>query len=117
MLNALRNRPLTLTALLLLLAAVSVDLCRHGIEIDGASAAVPATTSFACVDCNDCCDAGSGNEGTHCHVCLCACHALGILDGGSGGLVLPAAAPLAGSFRAQRLAGFHAAFERPPLTS
>ncbi len=116
MLNALRNRPLTLTALLLLLAAVSVDLCRHGIETDGACAAVPAAISFACVDCNDCCDAGAG-EGEHCDACVCVCHAVGILAGGSGGLVLPAAAPLAGSLRAQRCAGFHAAFERPPLAS
>lgn len=116
MLNTLRNRPLTLTALLLLLAAVSVDLCRHGIETDGACAAVPAVISFACVDCSDCCDAGAG-EGEHCDACVCVCHAVGILAAASGQTVLPAMAPIAQPGTPRHAAGFRADVERPPLAS
>jgi hypothetical protein len=116
MLNALRSRPLTLTALLLLLAAVSVDLCGHGLEIDGASAAVPATTSFACVDCSDCGDAGTG-EGEHCDACVCVCHAVGILTAASGQTILPAMAPIAQPGTPRHAAGFRADVERPPLAS
>jgi len=115
MVNALRSRPLTLTALLLLLVAVSVDLCQHGVEIEAAAqpAAAPA---FACADCSDCGDAATG-EGEHCDACVCVCHAVGILTTASSQTILPATAPIPLPGTPRHAAGFRADFERPPLAS
>jgi hypothetical protein len=113
MFNALRSRLLALAVLLPLLAAVSVDLCVVGAPLMSA-----AQTAFAaaCADCGDCCDAGTC-EDAHCHACLCACHAVGVLIAAGPGMDLPSAAPLAGGAPALCPAGFHADFERPPLVS
>ncbi|MBM4117305.1 hypothetical protein FJ251_06105 [bacterium] len=118
MLLALRHRAFALVALLFLLSASAVDLCRHGLGGAPAEAGVPPTASaFACGDCGDCCESGAGGEADHCHACLCACHSVGVLAAAGGLASNLSAAPIAATPAPQRAAGFHAALERPPLAS
>lgn len=117
MLKALRDRSIVLVALLCLLSAASVDLCRHSPEPTHANAAEPVAAAFACDDCGDCCDAGSAGEGEHCHACLCACHSVGVLAASNAPSAQLSAAPIAAPPAPQQAAGYRRAFERPPLAS
>lgn len=115
MLNAFRRRSFALAALLFLLAAVGIDLCRHGGELAPAAEAKATATALACDDCGDCCTEGAADS--HCHACLCACHSVGVLTAAISPTVQLIAAPLATLPAPQRAAGFRAALERPPLAS
>lgn len=115
MLNALRRRSLALAALLFLLAAAGVDLCRHGGELAAATESEATATGLACDDCGDCCSEGAADS--HCHACLCACHSAGVLAAATGPASPLIAAPLAALPTPPQAAGFRAALERPPLAS
>lgn len=117
MLKALRRRSFALAALLILLSAASVDLCRHGGEVARtvAPAAAQCTLSIACDDCGDCCPEGDADS--HCHACLCACHSVGVLAASNAPSAQLSAAPIAVPPAPQQAAGYRRAFERPPLAS
>ncbi len=113
--NTLRSRPLALAALLLLLAAVSVDLCRHGVEIPSGAAARAVVSGG---DCGEGCDPAAGSDDeSHCHACLCACHALGVLTPAGGERLASAAGSLVAAPVARHAAGFRSTPEQPPQSA
>ena len=115
MLDTLRHRIFVLTALLLLVSTAAVDLCLHG-EAPQAEAA--GTAALACDTCREGGEAGSEDEtDAHCHGCLCACHAAGVLAVVADAGTALAGHPLSAPELAASLAGFRSRLERPPLAA